>query len=218
MKRIIVASLVFVFAIGAFGHSPSARAADVKPVSAALAPMPKPALPLGTVVTWRNHRGFDFSHKIVASDEATITLEHSRGCIIIISRHASFIGGGRQSLKWTNCGRKQNQSGTGSIKVIEGEIWPLKVGQKWRTAYKGSNNAGRSWNYEIACEAKEEVRVSVPAGSFDTYHIFCETEYTKMDMYISPVLKTNVLYQWEHKTKLRDYSRELISYTSGKAK
>ena len=218
MKRIIITSLVFAFAIGAFGHFPSARAADVKPVSAALAPMPKPALPLGTVTTWRDHRGFEFSQTIVASDEATITLERNRSCTQTISRHAHFIGGARQSLKWTNCGRKQNQSGTASIKMIEGEIWPLKVGRKWRTEYKGSNNAGRSFSYKTDCEAKEQVRVSVPAGSFDTYHIFCETSVTKMDMYISPVLKTNVLYKWEHKTKLRDYSRELISYTSGKAK
>ncbi len=219
MKRIITASLTFAFAIGAFGHTPSASAADVKPVSAALAPMPKPALPLGTVLTWRHSRGFENSHTIVASDETTITLENNRDCNYTISRHASFIGGVRQSLKWANCrhgGRRS--SGTGSIKMIEGEIWPLKVGQKWRTEYKGSNNAGRSWSYKTDCEAKEQVRVSVPAGSFDTYHIFCETRVSKIDMYISPVLKTNVLYEWEHKTRMRDFSWELISYTSGKAK
>ncbi len=68
------------------------------------------------------------------------------------------------------------------------------------------------------CEVKEQVRVSVPAGSFDTYHIFCETEYVKRDMFISPVLKTSVFYQWEHKTRMRDFSGELISYKSGKAK
>lgn len=218
MKSIVIASLVFAFATGAVGHSPSASAADVKPVSAALAPMPRPTLPAGTVTTYRHSRGFDMSQTIVASDETTITLERNWGCNYTISSHASFIGGAHQSLKWTNCrygGRRS--SGTGSIKVIEGEIWPLKVGKKWRTEYKGSNDTGKSWSYKTDCEVKEQVRVNAPAGSFDTYHIFCETGVSKMDMYISPVLKTNVLYEWEHKTRMRDFSWELISYKSGKA-
>lgn len=128
--------------------------------------------------------------------------------------HIDFMGGPVHSLKWTNCRRS---SGTGSIKVIEGEIWPLKVGRKWRYSVKGSRDSGRSWSYQMDCEVKNQVRVSVPAGSFDTYYIFCETEYVKRKYYISPVLKTNVLHEWEHKTKFRDISRELISYKSGKA-
>ncbi len=114
MKRIIVAGLVIVFATGAFGHTPSASGADIKPVSAALAPMPKPTLPLGTVLTWSTGR-VDYSQTLVASDETTVTFKSNLGCIFTIDSHADFIGAPVRALKWTNCRRS---SGTGSIKVI----------------------------------------------------------------------------------------------------
>ena len=59
--------------------------------------------------------------------------------------------------------------------------------------------------------------MSVPAGSFDTYRVVCETTNVRREYYISPVIKITVLMQWEHKVKLRDGYRELVSYEPGKA-
>ena len=51
MKLIIIASLTFVFAIGDMGHTQSAAAAESKPASATLAPMPKPTPQVGDTRT-----------------------------------------------------------------------------------------------------------------------------------------------------------------------
>lgn len=213
MKFIIIASLTFAFATGAVGHSSFAQAADTKPVSASLAPMPKPTLLVGATRTWKNSNGRKYSETIIGVDETTANFQTSYGCIATKAHH-EFLA---QYLKWKNCGRRRS-NGRGTIQRLEGKIWPLKVGNKWKYDYEGSTDSGRSWSGQTSCEVTGQVRVSVPAGSFDTYRVFCETANVKKEYHISPVTKMNVLYKWELKYKLRDGQRELVSYEPGKAK
>ncbi len=212
MKRIIIASLVFAFATGAVGHFPSASAADIKPVSAALAPMPKPTPQIGSIRTWKDSYGKKYSETIAGVDKTTANYKTSYGCTATRAHH-EFLA---QYLEWKNCGRRRS-NGRGSITNLEGRIWPLALGNKWKYDYEGSTESGRSWSGRTSCEVKGQVRVSVPAGSFDTYRVVCETTNVRREYYISPVIKITVLMQWEHKVKLRDGYRELVSYEPGKA-
>ena len=212
MKLIIIASLVFAFATGAVGHSPSASAADVKPVSAALAPMPKPTPQIGSTRTWKDSYGKKYSETITGVNKTTANYKTSYGCTATRAHH-EFLA---QYLKWENCGRRRS-NGRGTITNLEGRIWPLQVGNKWKYDYEGSTDSGRSWSGQTSCEVTGQVRVSVPAGSFDTYRVACETANVKRTYHISPLLKLNVLLQWEHKYRLRDGHRELVSLEAGKA-
>ena len=207
MKFILVVTLIISFASGYGGHSHLAMAADTKPVSATLAPMPKPRLLVGTTKKWRSSRGSEYTEKIVGVDESTSSFATTLGCNYKKIPY-DFMA---QYLEWTNCGRRRS-NGRGSIEMVEGKIWPLKVGNTWTYNHEGSTDSGRSWSGQRSCEVTDQVRVSVPAGSFDTYRVDCESEYVKREYYISPVAKMNVLYKWEHKTKLRDFQRELVSY------
>ena len=213
MKFMIIASLTFAFATCALSHTPSAQAADIKPVSAALAPMPKPTPQIGSTRTWKDSYGKKYSETITGVDKATANYETSYGCTATRAHH-EFLA---QWLKWKNCGRRRS-NGRGSITNLEGRIWPLKVGNKWKYDYEGSTESGRSWSGQRSCEVKGQVRVSVPAGGFDTYRVVCETAYVRREYHISPVIKINVLIKWEHKFKLRDGYRELMSYEPGGAK
>ncbi len=211
MKFIIIASLVFAFATGALSHTPSAIAADSKPT--ALAPMPKPTPQIGSTRHWKDSRGKKYSETITGVDETTANYETSYGCTATRTHH-EFLA---QYLKWKNCGRRRS-NGRGSITNLEGGIWPLKVGNKWKYDYEGSTESGRSWSGQTSCEVKGQVRVNVPAGGFDTYRVACETANVRREYHISPVIKINVLMKWEHKYKLRDGYRELMSYEPGGAK
>ena len=89
----------------------------------------------------------------------------------------------------------------------------MATGKKWRYKHAGSNNKGGKWKGKHTCKVKEEVRVNVPAGEFDTYHIECKSKYTKRDYYIAPEVKTTVLYQGRHlRGRWRRYVYKLVSY------
>ncbi|MYA97604.1 MAG: hypothetical protein F4X91_14495 [Nitrospinae bacterium] len=212
MKRIVITSLTFAFATFALGHSPLAQTAEIKAVSVTLAPMPKPAPQIGSTRTWKHSNGKKYTETIVGADETTAKYQTSSGCTSTRPHH-EFLS---QYFEWKNCGSRRS-NGRGTITNLEGKIWPLMVGNKLKYDYEGSLDSGRSWSDRNKCEVKGQVRVNVPAGSFDTYHIVCESEYIRREYHISPDIKMNVLYKWEHKYKLRDRFRELVSYEPGKA-
>ena len=208
--RLTVTSLALFFAL--IG---SAGAADFQPLSGApLAPMPEPIYRVGTTQTYKwssNER--QRSQKIVAVDESTVSYER-RGCNYTIAHHGEFDTRG-QSLKWANCGRSRS-SGTGKIKLV-GKIYPMAIGNSWVWKYSWESDSGRSGGRAIECEVKDQVRVSLPLGDFDTYRVLCQTPYAFRESYISPVLKMIVYTKWEHKTKPRVFYRELVSYELGKS-
>ncbi len=53
--------------------------------------------------------------------------------------------------------------------------FPLEIGKKWSSEYSGytaDNNA--SWNSKLSCEVKSFEKLTVAAGTFDTFKIDCE--------------------------------------------
>ena len=208
--RLTVTSLALFFAL--IG---SAGAADFQPLSGApLAPMPEPVYRVGTTQTWKWAKGRQWSQKIVAVDESTVSFESSTGCNYTIAHHGEFDIRW-QSLKWANCGRSRS-SGTGKIKLV-GKIYPMAIGNSWTWKYQAKLDSGRSFVRTTECEVKDQVRVSLPLGDFDTYRVLCQTPWSFRESYISPLLKMIVYTSWEHKTKLRDNYRELVSYEPGKS-
>ena len=183
-------------------------AEELGPVSAPLEPMEKPTLTVGATKTWQNRKGGEWDVELVAADETTATYQTSSGCIRT-TLHEEFS----QAVKWQDCGQ---ESGKGTTSLVSGEIWPLKKGNKWRYRYAGSNNKGDRWRGNMRCSVKDEVRVSVPAGEYDTFHLVCKTKNVTRDYYISPEIGTNVMYKAKHR-KARWPSRtyKLVSFTPG---
>ena len=200
--KYVLGMLAIVLALGGLGTA----AEEIGPVSNPLEPMVKPDLNVGAKKTWQNKKGKEWDETLVAVDETTATYQSSGSCTRT-TLHEEFS----QSVKWNNCG---GGSGKGTTSLDSGEIWPLTKGKKWRYKYAGSDNKGNRWRGKMRCSVKDEVRVSVPAGEFDTYHIVCKTKNITREYYISPEIKTNVMYKRKHRTGRRRTTK-LVSFTSG---
>ena len=184
-------------------------AEEIGPVFAPLDPMAIPEMRVGDTRTWVNKKGKESTTTAVAVDEATVTFEGDNGCTYT-ETHESF---GR-SLKWSNCGTWV--TGSQTIRLVKGEVWPLTTGNKWRYKISGKNEKGKRWKTKRSCQVKKEVRVSVPAGDFDTYHVVCKEGYRKDQYYVSPEIKHIVMSRSSHgQGRFPSRTRKLVSVGSG---
>ena len=191
------------------GGLETAAAEEIGPVSSPLEPMVKPDLHVGAKKTWQNKKGEERIWTLVAMDETTASFEDGRGCTET-TLHDEFTT--YMALKW-DCG---DRSGSGTTELVKGDPWPLATGKKWRYKHAGRTSKGRKWKGKHTCKVKEEVRVSVPAGEFDTYHIECRTKYTQRDYYIAPSIRTTVLYEGKHlRGRWPKYVYKMVSYDPG---
>ena len=70
-------------------------------------------------------------------------------------------------------------------------MFPLKVGNTESWDYEGGTGS-RTWSGTRHCEVKEAVRITVPAGSFDTWHVNCTERWWRNQFYFSPKLGTTI--------------------------
>jgi len=57
-----------------------------------------------------------------------------------------------------------------------GYPWPIQVGSTWDLDAERVDDAGREGPHTfLRCAATEEVTLTVPAGTFDTLHVVCQT-------------------------------------------
>ena len=153
--------------------------------------MAKPAMRVGDQETWRNKKGEEWTRTVVGMDETTATFEDSERCTFT-RPHEVFA----QWLEW-NC---PWEAASNTVTLTKGDVWPLEAGKKWRYKYAGSTKKGEKWKGKESCQVKEEVRVKVPAGEFDTFHVVCKTRNFRRHYYISPELETNVMYKRTHRS------------------
>ena len=182
-----------------------AVAAESVTESSQLSPMPKPEQYIGDSVTEKWSKGEVSVRTIIAIDKNTITWQYPSGCTIKYP-HEEFS----QKVEGKNC---SGADFTTALKLIKGEIWPLTVGKKWRYRYSGGDKSGSKWNGQMRCKAKKQVRVDVPAGSFETYQIICYTKNYRRQYYVSPELGISVKYKFTGRGDR--FESELVEYTRG---
>ena len=202
--RYVLGMMAMVLGLGASWTA----AEEIGPVSAPLEPMEKPALHIGATKTWQNKKGVERTWTLVAMDETTVSFEDDDGCTET-NLHDEFAS--YMPLRWDCRGR----SGSGTTELIKGDPWPLATGKKWRYKHTGKNNKGGRWKGKHNCRVKKEVRVRVPAGDFDTFHIECKVTNRRRDYYIAPKIKTTVLYQGKHLHGKWHYVNKMVSYDPG---
>jgi hypothetical protein len=59
-----------------------------------------------------------------------------------------------------------------------GYVYPLKVGQNWTTQHKMTGPNGAT-DITFSCKVEDRERVTVPAGTFDTLRIVCESPVSR---------------------------------------
>jgi hypothetical protein len=60
-----------------------------------------------------------------------------------------------------------------------GYVYPLKVGKTWSTQHKMTLANGTVNNMTFACKVEDREKVTVPAGTFDTFRIVCESPVSR---------------------------------------
>lgn len=174
-------------------------------VQASLDPMPQRLAQTGDTFVWA--RGDEqISRKVVGVSGAVSTIEGSDGCGFAVE--AMFA----PSQSWTNC--KPFADGTHSYQT-EGNIFPLTVGNTVSFPFQGRNADGAEWASTRVCTVKGQARVTVPAGSFDTYHVTCNDEFTNRDFYVAPAIGDTVLFKRFRKSRNETMVQELVSFTPG---
>ncbi|MEL6999445.1 MAG: hypothetical protein AAFP68_14370 [Pseudomonadota bacterium] len=191
--------------IGAAVLTACAPEVETLPVSAKLDPMPLRIPVVGDTKVWKVGDE-QLTRVTVAVNGASQNVEGSDGCSF--TEDPGFAPG----PVWAGC--PDFTDGSQSY-VKSGEIYPLAIGQKVSYAVKGQNVSGDNWETTRNCTVLETVKVTVPAGSFDTFHVSCNDQFTNRDFYVSPDLGTTVLIRRHRKSRNETKMFEMVSFTPG---
>lgn len=177
---------------------------ETQPVAEALAPMAQRLPVVGDTKVWAV--GDEQITRITKSVSGDVeTVENSDGCSFVSAEFAP-------SQSWQNC--EQFADG-GHTYTKEGEIFPLEVGKTMSFPLKGNNVDGDSWETTRVCTVEGTARVTVPAGTFDTYHVTCNDRFTNRDHFVSPEVGTTVLFNRYRKRTNETKTWKMVSFTPG---
>ncbi len=141
-------------------------ALDVRPVAKSMAPAPLPTYKVGDKFVFKVAIVKD-EQEVVAVDEKTVTIKSS--AFGTLTQYRDFS----TPENWT--GGYIQAYATRPDQILTG-LFPLKVGN--RVSGTGSFTYNSTGTYERTCSVEDQVRATVPAGSFDTYEVLCEMEYS----------------------------------------
>jgi hypothetical protein len=93
---------------------------------------------------------------------------------------------------WSNC----PSSGKSIVKFLEGDIWPIQVGNQFKYSITGSSSLfGSAWGSKRECEIVYSVRVRTVSGEYDTHKLVCEERWGTRSWWLAPSVGTAVAYQ-----------------------
>ena len=194
-------ALSFIFALAIVANCQSTKA-ETAPE---LAPAPAPTFAVGSKMTWREDGKGDLTSEIVSVNGNKVTLQVDNGCI------STFTSDGFNLwTRWENC-----NGNTGSSTFERpGEIFPLEIGKKETYKARGKSDKGHSWSSTWTCKVTETASVTVPAGSFDAYHVVCKSKWIRKDYYFSPELSSSIIIAQTPigSSRARAYRQELVKY------
>lgn len=178
------------------------------PVSAPLAEVPYAAPPMGRQFTQRNQDGRLDVWTVAEIDGEQVVFD---------------IDGGRRevmptpfwsSVEWrfdSTTGHSRNE---GDPKAL----YPLRIGSRAEWTRVGVNK-GQPFNSQVRCEVKDQVRVAVPAGEFDTYEVACtsgsnrEQPSATNTYFFAPSINHPVKFARRTQDRKDEWGFELVSLT-----
>ena len=160
---------------------------------------------VGDKWVWQNQDGREYTREIVALEGNVATIATEGGKCRVKAR----LDGYARPLAWENC--SWGAWGRQSLKR-NGNMFPLRVGNTESWDYEGGNGS-RTWSGTRHCEVKEAVRITVPAGSFDTWYVLCtERGWARIQFYFAPVLGTTVAINRTQLARGRSSHLELVRF------
>ena len=121
--------------------------------------------------------GEEQSFEVISNEDGRIVTRTDDGCVW--SRPVSAFG---PNPDWKNCGGSSGQ--VTSAERLGGSIFPLAVGNTERWDYAVKSDTGAEWKGRRDCKVDAEVQITVPAGTFDTYHVRCEDKHWHWEWFV----------------------------------
>lgn len=122
-------------------------------------------LQAGTTFTFRQRDGEEVSSRVIAVEGERVTWQSDNG------------------WTWTNKAfywpvERWQSASVGGSQQISGDhtaLLPLLIGERAAYRYEGRRQDGRAgWSGQGRCDVTAAERITVPAGTFDTYKVVCE--------------------------------------------
>ena len=144
----------------------------------------------------------DYVERVVRVDGLQATYLNGEGCQW--TRNSwSFA----PILSWRNC--PSVSDGFQRITAVEGEIWPLRLGNRISYVWNGYDMSGRTWTGTRSCVVRDEVHVETITGTHKTYMVRCDDPWMQVTWYVSPELREVVMLRIYHKGQERITKWEL---------
>jgi hypothetical protein len=132
---------------------------------ARLAPAAVPALQPGASFTFRKTDGAEITSRVVAVDGSDISWEADNGWAWTAKNFYWPVE------RW----RGASSQGAQEVSGDPDALFPLAVGERAAYRYRGRSTADpRGWTGRGRCNVAAAERITVPAGTFDTYKVVCE--------------------------------------------
>ena len=180
---------------------------ETMPAKAELPPGESRTYVVGESWVWKTMDGTEDVREVVAVDGSEVSVQVSWGC-----SYTHDASGFAPVTEFSNC----SGGGSGTQQVERsGSIFPLAVGNTESWKYSGRSDKGNEWTGERSCEVAGTANVTVPAGSFDTYHVICMEKRARLDFYYSPEVRNSVIFSRAPAggaTKGRRYHYELVRF------
>ncbi len=123
----------------------------------------------------------------VAGDDNVASYSRTDGC-----EWTRATTGFAPATQWANC----PSSGTSSVKITGGSLWPLEVGKRIEYTVKGSSSLiGRAWSSKRSCEVTAAVKIEIRSGVYDTFKVVCKERWGTRTWWLAPSVGTAVAYQ-----------------------
>lgn len=166
----------------------------------ALAPMPPPSWSAGD--TWVARPvggsapapGGEYRITVAGVDGDTLTWRDNLGC----EWTAPASGPGTTPrLAWSPGCPDFTFGGRKNVRSVQGQLWPLEVGNRIVYRYTGYTNAYGVYTGEHVCEVTGTVRVTISDGrSWDTYKVYCVDQEETWTWYVAPETGAPVVYRY----------------------
>ena len=176
--------------------------------AAAVLAMDKPRLSVGTEFVLSTKSGDEparfGTHRVIAADKNGYTTQLLGVDCAYTRPHGGFL---LPTVQGAGCTQKNVRDRHWTL--TKGRVWPLRTGAKFTYAYRSYNKKGKKYTGKFRCSVGEPTKVSVPAGTFDTFPVACRASKLTRTYYLSPALGIPVKYQ------ARQVTSELVTFTPG---
>lgn len=155
------------------------------------APLPAASAPAEDQLGYKwvySKDGEEQSSEVILADAGSITVQQSIGCKYTDPLSKNNLRNLTPSILWENC---TNGGGGNADVTVEGELFPLALGNKVVYTVKGTSTSGSwtgEWSQRRVCKVDDQVRIQTLAGEYDTWKIVCKDSKNKRTHYYSPEL------------------------------